>query len=243
MVSKIKVGIVEDEMIIAQGLVQALTELGYDTTEPAISYTEALGMIVDEKPDILLVDIVLKGSKDGIDLAQKVRQDFNIPFIFLTANSDAATMDRAKKTFPPAFLVKPFSKTTLYTSIEICLNNFSTADQQGSKEATDLVVKDHIFVKQGNVFLKVRIDDVRYIESHDVYVYLHTATEKLLVRGSLQNYIDQLGPARFLRVHKGYAVNIRYIDAVDANAVTIDKVSLPIGRAYRDDLTGRLGLK
>ena len=243
MTTKIKVGIVEDEMIIAQGLALALTELGYETTESAISYTEALGMIVAEKPDILIIDIILKGSKDGIDLAHKVKQDFNIPFLFLTANSDAATMERAKKTFPPAFLVKPFNKDTLYTSIEICLNNFSQASWEHQKPTGSYIVKDHVFVKQGTAFRKVNTKDVIYIKSEDIYVYLHTRTEKILVRGSVQSLIDQLGADRILRIHKSYAVNIDSIDAIDGCNAVVAGVPLPIGRAHRDELFRRLGLK
>src|SRR4051812_22124930 len=102
--ANIKVGIVEDEMIIAEGIVQALEQLGYEPTEPATSYTDALEMIEAERPDILLVDIQLSGKKDGIDLAWKIKEDYNIPFIFLTASSDPATVERAKLICPPAYL-------------------------------------------------------------------------------------------------------------------------------------------
>ena len=108
--SKIKIGIVEDEMLIALGISEALKELGYDVTEVANSYTEALEMIVNEKPDILLLDIQLSGHKDGIDLAWKIKNDFQIPFIFLTANADLATVERAKNVSPQAYLIKPFRK-------------------------------------------------------------------------------------------------------------------------------------
>jgi len=242
MSAKIKVGIVEDEMIIAQGILNALHDLGYDTTEPAISYTEALGMIIEEKPDILLIDIVLKGSKDGIDLAKKVKEEHNIPFIFLTANSDAATVDRAKKLNPPAYLVKPFTKEALFTSIEICLSNFSATHAKPA-EQENYVVRDYFFVKQGSAFVKVKIEDILYVESSDIYVYLHTTTDKLLVRGSVQSYVDQLGAKRLLRIHKSYAVNIDHIDSVDANNVIVKGVPLPLGRAYRDELVHALGLK
>ena len=81
--TKIKVGIVENDMIIAQGIADALTQLGYAATEPAVSYTEALEMIARERPDILLLDIRLSGRKDGIDLAWKIREDYNLPLFFL----------------------------------------------------------------------------------------------------------------------------------------------------------------
>src|SRR4051812_34763493 len=102
--TKIKVGIVEDEMVIAEGIIVALTQLGYDTTEPAASFTEAMELIENERPDILLLDIQLSGKKDGIDLAWKIKEDYNIPFIFLSANADSATVVRAKKLTPPASL-------------------------------------------------------------------------------------------------------------------------------------------
>src|ERR1700748_3650093 len=128
---KIKIGIVEDEVIIAEGINSTLKQLGYAVAEPACNYTEALTMMAEEKPDLMLLDITLNGSKDGIDLAWKIKELYNIPFIFLTANADAATVKRAKETEPPAYLVKPFNKDELYASIEICLHNFS---QQQSRQ-------------------------------------------------------------------------------------------------------------
>jgi DNA-binding LytR/AlgR family response regulator len=235
---KIKVGIVEDEAIIAQGIANALEELGYDTTGFAVSYTEALGMIVEEQPDILLIDIVLKGHKDGIDLAQKVRQAYNIPFIFLTANSDVATVERAKKVFPPAYLVKPFNKNELYASIEICLNNFSLAKNKmpSGDNNGNYFIKDHLFIKQGKAFEKIKINDILYLESNDIYIHVYTSSGKFLVRSSLQAYLDTIGPQSMLRIHKGFAVNANQIDKVDGDSIFIKGKQLPIGRAYNDEV-------
>src|SRR5436305_5809772 len=104
--SKIKVGIVEDEMIIALGLIETLKGIGYEPGKPATNYTEALKMVAEEKPDILLLDIQLSGIRDGIDIATVVRKDYSIPIIFVTANTDAATIARAKEVSPDAYLVK-----------------------------------------------------------------------------------------------------------------------------------------
>src|ERR1700761_2961087 len=100
--SKVKVGIVEDEMIIALGIINIVQELGYDTTGPANNYTQAMEMIAADKPDILLLDIQLSGHKDGIDVAAAVRKGYEIPIIFLTANADTATVERAKAVAPDA---------------------------------------------------------------------------------------------------------------------------------------------
>lgn len=241
--SKIKVGIVEDEMLIAANIVKALTELGYETTEPAISYTEALEMVEAERPDILLLDIVLSGSNDGIDLAWKIKENYNIPFIFLTANSDMATVERAKKLCPPAYLVKPFNKDELYTSIEICLHNFSVISQQKPEiERGNYFINDALFIKQGVSFIKVKVDDIVFIESDKKYVYIHTLSKKLLVRESIQNYVDIIGAKHIMRVHRSYAVNLNHINSINAETLLVGGHEVPIGKAYREELLNSLRL-
>src|SRR5664279_6566958 len=123
--SVLKIGIVEDELVIARTIVSTLDELGYSHGGPAINYTEAMEMLVNDKPDLLLLDIQLSGRKDGIDVAQKINELYQLPFIFLTANSDAETIDRAKKVKPHAYIVKPFTKEELFAAIEIAFSNFT----------------------------------------------------------------------------------------------------------------------
>src|SRR4051812_29579950 len=117
--AKTKICIVEDEILIAMDIASTLRELGYDVTEIASNYTTAIEIIEAEKPDLILLDIQLDGHKDGIDLAWKVKKEYDIPFIFLTANSDAATLEKAKPVNAQGYLVKPFRGTDLHTSIEI----------------------------------------------------------------------------------------------------------------------------
>jgi len=243
MTTSIKVGIVEDEMLIGEGIARALTELGYVPTEPAISYTEALEMIKKEQPDILLIDIQLSGKKDGIDLAWKIREDYNVPFIFLTANSDAKTVERAKKLCPPAYLVKPFNKDELYTSIEICLHNFSVGQEK--KEPADkenYLIKESLFIKQGHLFHKVKVEDIMYLESDNVYVYVYTVQNKLLVRSKLQDYIDLIASKHFFRVHRSFAVNINHIETINSESLFIQGREIPVGKVYRDELLSGLRL-
>lgn len=232
--ANIKIGIVEDELLIAHGIMQTLVSLGYETTEPAINYTEALGMIVSEQPDILLLDIQLKGHKDGIDLARTVKEQFHIPFIFLTANADAATVGRAKDVNPYAYLVKPFGKDELYAAIEVCLHNFASQEQPQEPENKEYVVKDSLFIKQGQKYQKVRASEIVYVESSDVYVNIHTRNAKYLVRNSIQNFIATLHAKNLLRVHKSYAVNVELIETISMESITINGAEIPVGRSYRD---------
>ena len=239
----VKVGIVEDEMLIAISISKALLELGYEPTEPAINYTEALEMIERDKPDILLLDIVLSGSSDGIDLAWKIKENYNIPFIFLTANSDAATVERAKKVSPPAYLVKPFNKDDLYTSIEICLHNFSTIGQKiPSVEKGNYFINDSLFIKQGQNFIKVKLDEIIFIESDKKYVYIHILGKKLLVRETMQNYVDIIGSKHIMRIHRSYAINLNHIQSINTETLIVGGHEVPIGKTYREELLDSLRL-
>jgi DNA-binding LytR/AlgR family response regulator len=241
--SKVKIGIVEDEAIIALGIAHTLQELGYDVTTPANSYTEALEMIAVEKPDLLLLDIQLSGYKDGIDLAAKVRRDMGLPFIFLTANADLATVSRAKEVQPQAYLVKPFRRNDLYTAIELCLYNFALGEQrQQNQTEGNYIVNDAIFIKQGSFFNKVKFEDILYLESDNVYVNVHTTGGKLLVRNTLADYIALMGYPYIIRVHRSYAVNINHIQAVNTDYVVINKAEIPISKGFRDNLFNKLKL-
>ena len=243
---KLKIGIVEDDMIIAGALAEMLMAIGYDVPDNATRYSEAIELIENEKPDLLLLDINLVGKLDGIAVADTVRKNFGIPFIFLTANLDSATVERAKKVFPSAYLAKPVTKDQLYSAIEIAFNNYNL-----QKEATtDLVKKESvsaknwIFVKDGHAFRKVYYDDLFYIESEANYVALHLiGNKKILLRSGLDDFIHQLDDQLFVRVHRGFAVNSSKVDGVFPTEVSVQGIKIPVGRTYKDQLLVRLGIE
>lgn len=239
--NKIKIAVVEDEVIIADNLCAMLAGLGYDVAEPAASYEEALLMIGTEKPDLLLLDIQLKGKKDGIELAMESNRLYKIPFIFLTANADAATVERAKLAAPAAYLVKPFTKNDLYTSIEICLHN-SAKNKEGKEQADSLIIKDAIFVRDGSSFQKVKFADILYLESEHVYVQVHTTEKKYLVRSSMQQFLEFFDADKMLRIHRSYAINIERVQTLHTDHVIINGTELPVSKNYREALFSRVKL-
>ena len=115
--SVLKIGVVEDELIIARTIMSTLDDLGYAHCGPAMNYTEAMEMLEQQKPDLLLLDIQLSGKKDGVDVAKQLNEQYHLPFIFLTANSDGETIERAKKVRPPAYIVKPFTSDQLIKAV------------------------------------------------------------------------------------------------------------------------------
>jgi len=238
MVQKIRIGIVEDEAIIAHSISMVLESLGYDVLQPCASYDQAIAMLEKNKPDLALLDIKLKRGKDGIDVASYIRQNMDIPFIFLTANSDPATLERAKSVKPDAFLVKPFQKEDIYTSIEIAINNFTSREKQseGSPKIETPLAKDSIFIKDGYYFHKVKFDDILYISSENVYVTIHTAKKKFLTRATLQDYLEKFDETKFVRVHQRYAVNINMVDKINTACLIINNEEIPVSKSYHHSL-------
>jgi len=120
-ITLIKILIVEDESIVAMAIREMVDRLGYQTVDTVLTGSEAIHRTKELSPDIVLMDIRLKGGMDGIEAARKIRQMADIPIIFLTAYGDEETVGRAKETAPSAYIIKPFNELSLRSSIELTL--------------------------------------------------------------------------------------------------------------------------
>lgn len=237
--SPLKIGIVEDEIIIADNILTMLQNIGYDTTEPANTYNTAIAMIEAEKPDLVLLDIQIIGSKDGIDIAHQLRNKYHIPHIFLTANSDINTVNRAKETKPLAFLVKPFTKEDLYTTIEIALHNHIENEEVSIQNSKN----DVLYVKDGAYFHKIQVADILYFESNHVNVIIHTASKKITTRNTLQKIVEDLDPKSFVKVHRSFVININHIQSFNSESIIINESSIPLSKNSKEDLAKALNFK
>ncbi len=122
--SKVKILVVEDESIVAKDIQNTLIKLGYDVPATASNAVSAMEKVASTSPDLVFLDIKLKGDIDGIQIAEKIRENFNIPVIFLTSYVDKPTLDRAKVTEPYGYIVKPFHESDLQSTIEMALYKF-----------------------------------------------------------------------------------------------------------------------
>ena len=114
--------IVEDEALIALEIERTLLRLGYRIAGKARNGDAALDLLATRQPDLALLDIDIQGSRDGVDLARLIRDKYDFPFVFLTAFSDRATIARLKDTMPYGYIVKPFNRGELLSTIEIALH-------------------------------------------------------------------------------------------------------------------------
>lgn len=116
-----KILVVEDEGIVAFNLQQRLQQLGYRVIGPAESDEDSLALVARERPDLVLMDIHIKGELDGIELASLLGRDYQLPIIYLTAYSEDATLERARRTRPYGYLIKPFSERELHATVQMAL--------------------------------------------------------------------------------------------------------------------------
>jgi two-component system, response regulator PdtaR len=121
----IRILIVEDEPIIAADIESSLLQNDYDIAGIAYASAHALDLLINRYPDLVLLDIALKGDKDGIDIAHIIRDKYRIPFIYLTSFSDKLTLERAKTTLPYGYIVKPFKDRDIISAVEMAMYRFA----------------------------------------------------------------------------------------------------------------------
>ncbi|BDZ67863.1 response regulator [Methanobacterium ferruginis] len=119
--SDVSIMLVEDEIIVAADVKLRLESMGYQVLGIVDNGEEAIKTAGEKKPNLVLMDIVLKGEMDGIEAAQKIRELYDIPIIYLTAYSDEKTLERAKVTEPFGYVLKPFEDREIQSAIEMAL--------------------------------------------------------------------------------------------------------------------------
>ena len=248
---KVKILLVEDEFITLDTLTSVLTEMGYAISGDAMSAAAALDVLDKGDTDLAILDINIKGAEDGIWLAKKIRKTYNIPFIFLTAFGDKATVERAIEAEPYGYLVKPFNKVDVYTAIEVALKNFAqqkaaalTPNNQPEEAEPEgpVVIKDSIFIRDDYMYVKLKIEDILFIKSDKNYLEVHLAGKRHLVRGKLLDFAAQLPQDKFMKVHRSHVVNVEAIESFGGGFLLVNNIEVPLGEPYKKELKERLRL-
>jgi DNA-binding LytR/AlgR family response regulator len=237
-----KILIIEDEFIIAADLSDSLRKDGYVVAGVFDNGPDALMFYKSNDIDLVLCDITIKGIWDGIETVEKLTEIKQVPIIYLTALTDKVTLERAKKTYPAAYISKPFHSTNLRMAIEMAINNFATKIQlvRTSKEEilqkdAILQINDDIFIKQNYQFVKFPLSEILYLEAESIYTNIITAQKKYVIRQSISNVLERLPLKQLVRVHRSYAVNINKIESFNEHEAMVNSFSIPLGRTFKDD--------
>ncbi len=242
--------IVEDEGLVAKDLAARLMQTGYAIAGIADTYNDAIELFKLKMPDLVLLDITIKGNKNGIDIATEINNLLPTPFIFVSAHTDAETLEKAKHTFPASYMVKPFTTSHLLIAIELAIHNFAYQKTVGSSttETTtdtqeELYLKqDFIFIKEAHTFIKLHQPDVLYMEAKDNYIKLVTTEKSYLIRCTLMRLLDKMNKHFFVQIHRSFCINIDKVESFTEYEVTLNNCKLPIGRNYKEDFVKRFQL-
>jgi len=241
----IKILVVEDEMIIGANISLQLTNLGYEVTGILPRGEEAIIHVEENKPDIVLLDIHLKGKLDGIETALQIQKLASIPIIFLTANSDEATFNRAKASRPYAFISKPYKQLDLQRAIELTISRM--AENETGPRAEDhtgdeqpFILSDRIFVRHREKMIKIIVADILYIEADRNYCRIFTKNKEYLLCITLKTIEEKLPGRMFLRTHRSYIINLAHIDEVAEGHVIIAQKAIPLSAGLKEQLLQRI---
>lgn len=192
--TKFKILIVEDEALIARDIKESLEELNHYSCRMVNSVLKALEVIKNELPDLVLIDIKLTGSLNGVDLGKILLSKDNLPYIYLTSHTDSLTFTEAKNTRPAGFLVKPFKQNDLRIAIEIALNNFGHRKIDFSHSPEKFIKSDAPYKMQkvinyihNNLDAKLSISDLADIVEMSTFYFARTFKTHL-----------QMSPAQYI---------------------------------------------
>jgi len=249
---KLNIFIVEDESIVAKDIQNSLTKLGYSVSGIANNGKEAIDEILSKKPDLVLMDIMIKGGMTGIEVAEKIKQEINVPVIFLTAYADESTLSKAKVTEPYGYILKPFKEIDLHSTIEMAIyKHQKDAALQKERdflyslvENKDESARDILFVKANSRLVKLYLKDIYYVEALKDYVVINTQYARYTVHSTMKDIEKKLGMIDFIRVHRSFIVRIDKIQAIENQSVVLEneKKTIPVGGSYRDELLTKLNL-
>ncbi len=252
---KIKVLVVEDEFIVSKDIQNSLIKLGYLIVGAAATGEKAIELALSTEPNIILMDIMLKGSMNGIECAEHIIKEKNLPIIFLTAYADQSTLAKAITVQPYGYILKPFKDIDLHTSIELAIYKHSKAQELlnernllyslvENKEVKQQQTEEHIFVKSNSKLVRLVKTEIVFVEALKDYVNIHTLTGKFTIHSTMKDIEAKLGQTEFVRVHRSFIVRMNQITSIDSSSLVLtkDMKVIPIGGSYREELNNRISM-
>lgn len=219
--------IIEDELLIAEMLKEMLLDLNYKVVGIANHYEGAVEFLKqNEKPNLCLVDINLEGEKNGFDLVKIIKEQYQIPFIFLTSYSDKITIQEAVSFEPEAYIIKPFKPNDLFTTIEIAKKKLSL----------DTEIDKTYILKDGNQSIKIKLNDIIWLKSDNIYVEIMLLNKKYVLRQSLDGFLDEINASFIIRTHRSYAINLNHLKAINGSDLIVGNDIVPLSRRNKDEV-------
>ena len=240
--SKIRILATEDDALHEEMLRITIGKLGYELIDVIYKPADLYLKISATKPDLLLMDIDLGEDISGIDVMKEVNKRYDIPIIYTTSFADNDTFQKAKKTNPAAYLVKPYEEKELQRAIELAIYNRQDNHNSSIGFKGDIMVNKSIYIKENNTLIKIDLNTIQLVEAYDKYCFIYTNEKKRMIRFRLKDICLQLPASLFCQVHRSYIVNINAIESIKAgnHKVNIAGKAITVSKTYKNNLFSRL---
>lgn len=235
-----KVVIVEDDKLTADHMAMVLKQHGIQTVGITHKADKAIALIESHRPDLVLLDVQLNASIDGVQIASMLQLDYQIPFIYITSYSDQKTVSRISKTNPAGYLQKPFDELEL---IHLLKEIFQVKRvQQFDMPVAQPSDTGILFAKMGNAIESIKVDNIVFVEANGKYACVHSEGMKQLLNASFKEFKERLPASKFVQVHRSYLINIEKVSRIEQHEVWVQNRRLPIGQSFKKQLIERLRL-
>jgi two-component system response regulator LytT len=242
--------VVEDESIVRKDIERSLIKLGYQVVAQADNGEKAIELARSTKPDIALMDIQIKGDMTGIETAEIIKGELDIPVIYLTAFADDTTLSKAKLTEPHGYILKPFKEIDLHTTIEMAIHKHSKerevkVENELLKSLTNFKSDaEYLFIKHNSRLVKVNAADIYYVEALKDYMQIVTADMRYIIHATMKDMEKKLPKSVFQRIHRSYMVNMSKIQAISGADIILGDIQkeIPVGGNYRDEFSERINV-
>ena len=226
-----------------------LEQIGFQRILGASKYVEAIDLMETHAIDVFIIDIELGDSKNGVMLAEDIRQrNINSPIIFITSNYTEEYYAYARPTRPSSFMSKELSRLKLHQAIDLAL--LSPSDGRGSKgidhksEQAPLVSPYNFYFRIGDAYKAIPIVDIHYFYADKKMSFAKIGARSYPTSVQLKTLEEELPGEQFIRIHKSYIINTKFIESITPgeSSVMVNGENLPIGYAYRKEFMAALRL-
>ncbi|MBC6365942.1 LytTR family DNA-binding domain-containing protein [Algoriphagus sp. AK58] len=229
-----KILIVEDEEELASNIAEILSGLDYQVAGIVDNAISALEFLEGNLVDLVLMDILIKGDVDGIDLAYKIREKYDLPIVFSTAYSGTEFLERISSDIHEGYLLKPFTLDSLKTAVFFGLKRYQERLPRPEKSRGSLKVMDKGFL------VPIPFNEILYLKADGLYTKVFSKVKSYLVRDILKSFEDKLPEEQFLRVHKSFLINVNHVSSFNAKKINLGEVAIPIRRGLYKELIEKL---
>jgi len=240
----LRVLLLEDKALVATEIEDIIRESGHSVVATVDNGFEAIASAQVLCPDVAVLDIKVNGSMTGIEVGRRLKEELNIPFVYLTDLDEMYPLAFNSK--PHDFLPKPVNSVRLGRAMELAVNasraEFKTAEVV-SGQGSMWIVDNAVFIQRGDKKVRVELDEIFYIQAFKNYSDVFLKDIKFTISKPLKDVLHELhrinSGMQIIRVHKSYAVNSKHVRSIQGNMLHLDIATIDIGDTYRRSVLQR----